>query len=272
MVDKVTVSTTWLHQHLGGKGMVILDASQKIPDPFTIPDAVHFDLKNDFSNLGSNLPNMLPTSHQFQTKCRDLGIDQSSTIIIFDNEGVYYSPRAWWMFKVMGHEEVYILDGGLPAWKENGFLVEKRKTIKPIKGDFQAVLNTDLLRNYSQVVKNTGDDQELLIDARSEGRFLGTSPEPRPELQSGHIPNSVNIPNTELLEGHHFKPHEQLQSIFSKVGSSPKNLVFSCGSGLTACIAMAAAKKVLNHEMAVYDGSWTEWATRKGLYTQQASN
>lgn len=269
------VTAEWLSQHLNDETLIILDSSpvstvDGSSSEFanqTIPGARSFDLKNNFSDPDSAFPNTLPSEEQFQEECQKLGINASSTIVVFDNLGVYTSPRVWWMFKVMGHKEVYVLDGGLPAWITAGFETEVPSSYSGDAGDFTAKLNPEYVISYEQIVANSTECTFEIVDARSSGRFNGTAPEPRTNLQSGSIPNSVNIPYQEVLEGGKFKSPEALKKIFAEQSSADKELVFSCGSGLTACIVLLASEIAGNPQYKVFDGSWTEWAERQQLFT-----
>lgn len=264
------VTSKWLFENLNTSDLIILDASAT---PISggvsefqnkcITGARFFDLKNNFSNTTSLYPNMLPTPEDFQKECRKLGINSSSKLVIYDNLGVYSSPRVWWMFKTMGHEKVTVLDGGLPDWIANGYSTEAIQLDKKIMyGDFKANFNKEMVVDFDAIKINIQEQNAIVIDARSEGRFNGTAPEPRAELKSGHIPNSLNIPFENVLNDGKFKSVSELTSIFNSETYSDKPLVFTCGSGLTACIILLASELVLPNKKAVYDGSWTEWTQK----------
>ena len=269
------VTAEWLSQHLNDENLIILDSSPASTvdgstSEFanrTIPGARPFDLKKNFSDPNSLFPNTFPSEEQFQEESRKLGINSSSTIVVFDNLGVYTSPRVWWMFKVMGHKNVCVLDGGLPAWIAAGFETEVPSSYSGDAGDFTAKLGPENVISYEQILANTTECAFEIVDARSSGRFKGTAPEPRANLQSGSIPNSVNIPYQEVLEGGRFKSPEELNKLFAEKSSADKDLVFSCGSGLTACIVLLASEIAGNSQYKVFDGSWTEWAERQKLFT-----
>ena len=255
------VSAEWLNQHLNDDDLVILDASQKIAaDNIAIAGARHFDVKNEFSDATSEFPNTFPSAVQFEAGCQALGINSSSKIVVYDNKGVFLSPRVWWMFKTFGHENVAVLDGGLPDWLANGYETEIGFDSAFEQGDFKAMLKAAQVKEYDFVCANINDEKELLIDARSAGRFNGTAPEPREGLRSGHIPNSVNLPYTEVLENGKFKSLAELNEIFSELKIEKRPVVFTCGSGVTACIILLASELVMEHPSSIYDGSWTEFA------------
>lgn len=260
------VSVEWLHQNLNHPGLIVLDANLATESTSqTLPNARYFDLKGKFSDKKSPLPNTLPSEEQFEWEAQKLGINQSSEIVVFDNRGIYSSTRVWWLFKTMGHEKVSVLNGGFPEWLNKGFPTENREIKTYESGNFKANFQKELIKSYEEVVENIQQETFTIIDARSEGRFQGTEPEPRKHLKSGHIPNSVNIPFASVLEDGKFKSEVELQELFESKEIDNKELVFSCGSGLTACIVMFASELVKPKGKFLFDGSWTEWAERQGL-------
>ena len=264
------ITVDWLSQNLNKPNLILLDASpvstvSKKKSAYVgqqIPNSRFFDLKKKFSDLEAAMPNTLPNPAAFEKACQRLGINQDSQIVVYDNLGIYTSPRVWWMFKTMGHEHVAVLDGGLPAWAASGGVVETKTTEKITRrmGNFKAAYNSDLKRELSAIVTNLDSKEAIVLDARSAGRFAGTAPEPRAGLQSGHIPNSCSLPFANVLENGQMKSKKELAAIFQELQIDERPLIFSCGSGLTACIILLAAELVLDNPMAVYDGSWTEWA------------
>ncbi len=261
------VSSQWLFENLNNPDLIILDASQKSisfykaeDNKLQISGALYFDLKNNFSDSSSDLPNTLPNAAQFELESQKLGINRSSIIVIYDQLGIYSSPRVWWMFKTMGHKNVFVLDGGFPDWIKNNYPTEEIKLNKFEQGNFKAQLNSENVKDYNFIKANLNNIDKLVIDARSAGRFNGTAPEPREGLRSGSIPNSINIPFGDVLDNGKYKSKEELKAIFSKLNTENKELIYSCGSGLTACIILLAGELVLANSTSVYDGSWTEWA------------
>ncbi|MBL4862364.1 MAG: sulfurtransferase [Crocinitomicaceae bacterium] len=267
MTEPLT-SSLWLKNNLGHSELIILDASQKsnqadLKSDFEntqIKGARFFDLKNDFSDQHSEFPNTLPDIKQFEFGCRKLGINTSSKIVVYDNLGIYSSPRAWWMFKIMGHENVSVLNGGLPDWKSQGYETVERENHAFKRGDFEAKFQPEMVKDYMFIVSNLNTQIALVIDARSTDRFNGIAPEPRKGLKSGHIPNSLNIPYHIVLEQGSYKSKTELTELFNDLKTGDRPLVFSCGSGVTACIVLLACELILKNEKSVYDGSWTEWA------------
>lgn len=265
------ITPTQLHRMLYHPNLIILDCSPQsnvsgLKPEFensVIKNAGYFDIEGDFSDLTSGLPHKLPSPEQFEQNCRKLGIDNSSEIVVYDNLGIYTSPRAWWMFRVMGHEKVAVLDGGLSAWIKAGYPTQAAHDKAKSSGNFIAHFKPELFSDLDFVKQNLSKKEALVIDARSRGRFKGIVPEPRAGVRSGNIPGSVNIPFEDVLENGKFKEKEELRAIFKEVNDPAKDLVFSCGSGITACILFLAGELVLDQKKSVYDGSWAEWGSRE---------
>jgi thiosulfate/3-mercaptopyruvate sulfurtransferase len=264
-MKKPIVSVEWLHEHLDDSDLIILDASQQVNQAkvesqyqdIQIVGARYFDIKNEFSDTDSPLPNTLPTAEAFSKAARNLGINKDSKIVVYDSLGVYSSPRAWWLFKIMGLSNVWVLDGGLPEWVSQGYEVEKTQKHDYALGNFVSNFKPEMFKTKEQILENIATKDAVLIDARSQDRFLGETPEPREGLRSGHIPGSINIPYTILLNDGKFLPKEELEKILPQ---DNKPLLFSCGSGVTACIDLIAYELIENkNPKAIYDGSWTEW-------------
>lgn len=264
------VSVSWLQEHRHLPNLVILDASPQStmanhsPTNATlqIEGARHFDLKNRFSDQNSGYPNTLPSPEQFEQESQQLGINSDSIIVVYDNLGIYTSPRVWWLFKVMGHHNIAVLNGGLPAWIAQGCTTVSKRDINNNYsiGSFKAQFNPQLVCYYNDIVININKQQSLVIDARSADRFNSLVPEPRKGLRCGHIPNSINIPYTTVLNNGIYKTNEELRSLFNSIITTEQQLIFSCGSGVTACIVLLAYTLILPNKTAIYDGSWTEWA------------
>lgn len=269
------VSTEWLKNNLYKEDLIMLDSSltktingeySEFKD-LTIPTARYFDLKANFSDRNSPYPNTIPSKEQFELECQKLGINKTSEIVIFDNLGIYSSPRVWWMFKAMGHEKVSVLNGGLKDWMKQNLPTEKRTYKTYELGNFEASLNEDYVVNYSTIKRNIEQQTFTLIDARSKGRFNGTDNEPRKELRSGNIKNSINIPYKDVISDGKYKSKVELKKLFEDKCNYNDKLVFSCGSGLTACIVLLACEIAFKKSKFVYDGSWTEWADKNNLNT-----
>lgn len=261
------VNSNWLHQNFDDPDLIILDASTVTNmagltvkhHGVQILGARAFDLKGEFSDKDSAFPNMMPSPQAFARSCQTLGINSNSKLVIYDNLGLYASPRAWWMFRTMGHKNVAVLDGGLNAWISDGGETEPLTKPQYTKGDFMAKYDDRKIKNSTQILNNITAKKFNVIDARSSGRFNAEVPEPRPTTRSGRIPNSYNLPHAKLSQDGKFLPLEELKAQFEKMNLGDGPLVFSCGSGMTACIDILGASLVLNNELALYDGSWSEW-------------
>ncbi len=271
-ITKPLVTVDWLYKHLNDTNLIVLDCTIPKVTDVAITDkeknrvkgALFFDLKTTFSDQNASLPNTVLSAEVFETKARELGINNNSTIICYDDLGIYSAPRVWWMFQLMGFQNIAVLDGGLPEWKANNYPTVTNYSKETGKGNFTADFKPHKLKNKAAVYNAMANDTSVIIDARSKGRFLGTAPEPRPELSSGHIPNSVNIPFNNILNNRKMKSYAELSKIFSKfVGVN--DFVFTCGSGITASILALGAAVLGFENTAVYDGSWTEWASDGNL-------
>ncbi|MGQ3679211.1 sulfurtransferase [Tenacibaculum discolor] len=271
-VKSPIVSVDWLHDNLSVNNLIILDATiQKVgtksddkKEKQQIQNAVFFDLKNIFLDVEGEYPNTVPSEKHFENEVQKLGINNDSCVVVYDDLGVYSAPRVWWLFRIFGFTNIAVLNGGLPAWKDAGYIVELKKERKPLVGNFKTNLNKEKISVTEEVLKASRDNK-VILDARSKGRFYATEPEPRKDLRGGHIPNSKSLPYAELqLEGK-MKSKEELQKIFSDMNPNKEEMIFSCGSGITACILALGAEESGNTNYSVYDGSWTEWASRLEL-------
>jgi thiosulfate/3-mercaptopyruvate sulfurtransferase len=272
-IAKITsslVSVQWLADNFDAENLVILDASMKpvapTPGEITLEEAGcikgarRFDFDNDIRDKNTDLPHMMPSAEFFTDEMQKLGVNIDSAIVVYDYMGIFSSPRAWWMFRAMGHAQVAVLNGGLPAWKKAGFACGlQAETDANRRGNFAAQSQSGLFCDSTQVLEALSDPRFAVLDARSAGRFKGVEPEPREGLRSGHMPNALNLPFTDTLEDGLMLPTEKLDSIFSKLVNKELNLIFSCGSGVTACVDALAAEQAGYPNISVYDGSWSEW-------------
>lgn len=267
------VSVSWLSQNLNAPNLVVLDVSLesnianiKVEFPgIQIKGARYFDLKRNFSDLESRLPNTLPNPKYFSLACRNLGINNNSTIVVYDNIGIYASPRVWWMFKSMGHKNIAVLDGGLPLWKNKNYPTESIQNRVQPEGDFKVKFNPNLLKKAFQIKENITSKEAILVDARSNRRFCGLIPETRENLKSGHIPNAINLPFLEVLKDGKFLSTNEISAIFKKLKIDKRPKIFTCGSGLTACILILASTLISEDKHFLYDGSWSEWGQLEGV-------
>ena len=267
------VTVEWLNTHKQDKDIIVLDASMHhsvhsdvSASNTVIPDALIFDFENVFVDKHNRLPNMMPQQTEFNRQAQLLGINNDSTIVVYDNKGIFSSARAWYMFHVMGHKNVKILDGGLPAWLAAGFATENWYATPNGHGNFCGELVQTAFCDADFILDNIDNRQVTIIDARSEGRFTGADTEPRAGMRSGHIPNSINLPFTRLLNGNQFCSPETLAQTIQSLGINPdQQLVFSCGSGVTACIPLFVFYNLGYENLSVYDGSWSEWGADEQL-------
>lgn len=270
------VDVNWLQENMKSPELVVLDASAPPVVPGfeslnseagfrAIPGARRFDYDTKICKQESSLPHMMPGAELFQDEVRKLGINQSSVIVIYDDVGIYASPRAWWMLRAMGHEQVAVLDGGLRAWIAAGLDTAGSLETDLPEGDFVADFDDETFCDFSVVLDALEDSACRILDARSSGRFYGTAPEPRPGIRGGHMPNAMNLPFPELLVEGRMKPVAELEEIFDTLLAREQRLITSCGSGLTACILTFAAYLAGHRKLSVYDGSWIEWGAPSKL-------
>ena len=270
------VSVDWLSEQINHADLILLDASFFMPGverdgklewvDERIPGAVFFDFDREICAQNTDLPHMMPNESDFQESVRELGINQDSVIVVYDSIGIFSSPRVWWMLKAMGATNVAVLDGGLPAWKEKSLLIESGEPLNPVKkGDFKACYQSELFCDADDVLWETQNKQRTIVDARSQARFLAQELEPRPESRSGHMPNAKNLPFTELLCDQKMRDAYQLALIFETIAPKNNGTIFSCGSGVTACILALGATLAGYENISVYDGSWAQWGGSSDL-------
>ncbi len=267
------VSTEWLAAHFDAPDIRIADASWYLPqaerdaraeyNSAHIPGAVFFDI-DELSDETSSLPHMLAPPAKFASRMRRLGLGDGNLIVVYDGAGLYSAPRAWWMLRAMGHDDVVVLDGGLPKWKREGRPVEDM-TPAPYHRHFTPRANYALIRDFAQTLDAVQRGHEQIVDARSANRFRGREPEPRPGVRPGHMPGSRNLPYTELVsEDGTLKPIIELAEVFARYDVDPQRpAITTCGSGITASIALLALNVVGGNAASVYDGSWAEWGARE---------
>jgi thiosulfate/3-mercaptopyruvate sulfurtransferase len=262
------VTTEWLAAHLDDVRM--LDASWYMPedkrDPAAefvaahIPGAVHFDI-DAIADQATDLPHMMPNPGAFSAAVGALGIGDGEMVVVYDGAGIFSAPRVWWMLKAMGHDQVAVLDGGFPKWKREGRPVESGPPTSTAKF-FSAIPNPAVARDFDAVMEIVKNKSAQLVDARSHSRFTGAEPEPRPGLRGGHMPGAANIPWRSLIAADGtLKPEAELRAVFGGLDPA-RPIVTTCGSGISAAIVMLGLDRIGRRDVALYDGSWSEWGAR----------
>jgi thiosulfate/3-mercaptopyruvate sulfurtransferase len=268
--------TEELARELDAPDLVIVDASWHMPGDGKdaraeyvaehIPGAIFFDI-DEIADTKSKLPHMLPPPEKFSSRMRSMGIGDGSRIVVYDSAGLFSAARVWWTFRVMGVDDVSVLNGGLPKWKSEGRPIEAGQPIGRTTRHFTARRNADLVRDMSDIKALLKDKSAELVDARAPERFAGTAPEPRPGVRSGHIPGAHNLPYGKLLnKDGTLKSALELEKLFAEAGVDlSKPVVASCGSGITASVLALGLAQIGHRKASVYDGSWAEWGADQSL-------
>jgi thiosulfate/3-mercaptopyruvate sulfurtransferase len=266
------VSTDWLAGELGTTDLRVVDATLFLADhgrngraefeAAHIPGAVFFDI-DDISDTSSPLPHMLPSPEKFASRCQALGLGDGCRVVVYDNSPLKSAARAWWMFRVFGQHQVAVLDGGLAKWQAEGRDIETG-TPQVRHRHFTVWHDKELVRDLRQVTDALGARSAQLLDARAPGRFAGTEPEPRAGVRSGHMPGAKNLPATTLFNADGtYKTGDTLKSAFVDAGIDMANpVITTCGSGITASVLAFGMHMLGKKDVAVYDGSWSEWGGR----------
>lgn len=262
------VDADWLQEKIGQPGLTIVDASWYLPaqkrdargeyEAAHIPGAVFFD-HDLISDQDSALPHTLPSPQDFAQYVGTMGISADDTIIVYDGPGFFSAPRAWWMFRVMGVFQVYVLDGGFDRWKAAGRPVTAQPT-KIAPGIFHADFDASRVASLTEMRRIVGSNESQIADARGPGRFAGSEPEPRAGVRSGHMPGARNVPASALSENGELLSKDRLRKLIEDAGIDlSKPVVTSCGSGITAAAITLALETLGHKDNRLYDGSWTEW-------------
>lgn len=269
---RTLVSTAWLEAHLKDPDLRVLDASWYLPDMARdakaeyneahIPGARFFDIE-EISDKRSGLPHMAPTPEMFISRMRAMGVGDGHQVVIYDGAGLFSAARVWWTFRLMGKQDVAVLDGGFPKWRSEGRPIED---MPPIVRDRHMTVQRQahLIKDVTKVAAAAKLGDYSIVDARSPGRFSGQEPEPRPGLRSGHIPKAKNVPFKSVLNADGtMKSPEALAKVFADAGVDLKKpVITSCGSGVTASVLNLALERMGKLDHSLYDGSWAEW----GMY------
>ena len=263
------ITPEWLAGRLGDPLVRILDATLPpvgiTPKVVThsryldqhLPGAVFFDIE-ELSDHSTSLPHMLPSPAEFSRAMEALGIGDAMDVIVYEQEGVFSAPRAWWMLRTLGARNVYLLDGGLRAWVDAGLPTESGKVTHP-PASFHGSLRRESVTDFAGIEELIGEHGQIL-DARSIGRFSGSLPEPRAGLSSGHMPGATSVPFTELAESGRMKTGNQLRQIFSYKGVKLNEpITTTCGSGITAAVIALGLELAGATDVSLYDGSWAEY-------------
>ena len=266
---KTLVSTAWLADHLSDPDLRVLDASMYLPgvdryakaeyDAAHIPGARFFDI-DDISDHGSELPHMVPPVEKFLSRLRSMGVGDGHQVVVYDCAGLFSAARVWWLFKLMGQNNIAVLDGGFPKWQAEGRPTED---MVPFIRDRHMVVRRQnhLVKDVTQVASASKLGDYEIIDARSPSRFRGEAPEPREGLRPGHIPGSKNVYFQKLMKDDcTLKDPKDIRKIFETAGVDlQKPAITTCGSGVTAAVLCLGLHLIGKTDYAVYDGSWTEW-------------
>lgn len=262
------VSAAWLQDRLGDPKIKIVDASWYLPASGRngkaeyaqghIPGAVFFD-HDAIADTSSDLPHMLPSPEYFAREIGALGIRATDTIVVYDGPGFFSAPRAWWMFRIMGAAQVYVLDGGLDGWRRDGRPVTNLAPL-PVSVTFDAVFDASRVVGFAEMRETVDRGAAQILDARPAARFAGEEKEPRQGVRPGHMPGAVNLPATALSQGGMFLSRAEIGVKLRELGIDPaRPAITSCGSGVTAAVVVLALESVGAGDVRLYDGAWTEW-------------
>lgn len=274
--NKWIVETDWLAAHLDAPDLVIFDGSWHLPtqnrdakaeyEAERIPGALFFDI-DEIADDTSDLPHMLPDPAKFASRMKQAGAGDGVRVIVYDSVGLVSAPRVWWMLRAMGHDEVAVLNGGLPKWKAESRALEDGPAQIRTARHFTPRVNANLIRDIDDMRAMLTSSGAQVVDARPAARFEGRQAEPRAGLRSGHMPGARNVPFNQVLNPDGtMKSPEEIRAVFAGSGiDATQPVVTTCGSGVTAAVLALALAVSGNPDAAVYDGSWAEWGQDNGL-------
>ena len=272
MNDDLFIEPSTLMSKIDNINLKILDATFYLPDSGLIaeeeykkkhiPNAIFFDI-NKIADPNNSLPHMIPSKDLFSKMMQNIGLNKDDEIIIYDNSPFLSSARAWFLFRYFGHDKIFIMQGGVKNWENNGGNITNGNVVLE-KGNYIASAERkELVVNLDEMILASQNKKNVILDARSKKRFLGEALEPRPNLPSGHIPNSKSLPSSDLInkEGY-LKSKDEINQIFSNINVNTNDkIIATCGSGVSACVISIALFCLGKTDTPIYDGSWTEWAS-----------